>query len=517
MKVTFLCFLVILCAGTKLQAQQYLECGVDLTEGTAIKQRMLDNRSNIRIDDVDAIKNRRTITWIPITIHNVGDANGNGYTSELSIYAMFCDLNNDYASQNIQFYLHSPISYINLPAVHYNAFSNNARLLMIDNKVPNTLNIYVGQSINNPKASFYSGAGDFVFMLNAQVSGTTSTCSHEIGHFFTLAHTFHAWEPINYQATYGGSNAPNKIGALFVEREARTGPGANCNTAADGFCDTPADYYSTRENCPYSATGLVARDPTGVIISPSDSNVMSYFVYGCRRSFTNDQKTAILTDVVARGWANFSAPSSTSTTIDGAQFSPISPLAGQTVAASSGVVTLSWNAIPGATSYYIEVFNTIAGIAANTNSPIAKLTVSGTSYNINASDLNLNSNYAWRIQPINDYYTCSNISTFYMFTFGQVATSLNNLQSNASELELAVYPNPVMNSDITVEVAALEASDGIFELLAVDGRVVGTYPASNIREGINQFKLNVADLTTGTYILTLSTEKGVCHKKFLVL
>ncbi|BDS12592.1 zinc-dependent metalloprotease [Aureispira anguillae] len=519
MKAVLFGILTILCIGKTLQGQvqHSLECGLDLIEGGIVKQRMLDNRATVHPNAIEALQQRRTITWIPVTIRNVGDDNGNGYTSELSIYAMFCDLNNDYASQNIQFYLNSPITYLDLQSIHDNAFSNGAKMAMRNNKVPNTLNIYVGRSVNNPRASFYSGGiNDFVFMLNAQVSATTNTCSHEIGHFFTLPHTFYGWENKDYQALYGGTKAPVYIGGKLVEYEARTGPTANCNTAADGFCDTPADYYTTRESCPYSATGLVARDPDSIIISPSDSNLMSYFAYVCRRTFTNDQQNAVLADIISRNWTNFSAPASTATSLSGAQFSPISPLAGQTIAASGGFVTLSWNPVPGATSYYLEIFNTIGGIAANTTSPIAKLTVSGTSYNILVNSLNLNSTYAWRIKPLNDYYTCSDLSTFYMFKFGQL-TNLQKLTDNQSKVELAIYPNPASASEITVEVAAANIENGTFKLLAVDGRVLETYPASSIQEGVNQFKLNVASLTRGTYILALSTSTGVYHKKFLIL
>lgn len=517
MKKTILCLLTLLCFGAGLKAQQYLECGVDLLEGQAIKQRMLDNRAVVHPSAVDAVRQKRAITWIPVTIRNVGDANGNGYTSELNIYAMFCDLNNDYASQDIQFYMNSPIAYLDIQSIHDDAFSSGARLAMRTNKVPNTLNIYVGRSVNNPRASFYSGGiNDFVFMLNGQVSATTSTCSHEIGHFFTLAHTFYGWENRDYQALYGGNNAPSTIGGRAVERAARTGASANCTTAADGFCDTPADYYSTRENCPYSATGLVAKDPNGVTIAPSDSNVMSYFVYGCRRSFTNDQKDAILADVISRGWTNFSPPTSVSTTISGTQFSPISPLTGQTIAATGGFVNLSWNPIPGATSYYIELYNTIIGSFPNINSPITKLTVTGTSYDIPVGWLTLNRTYAWRVKPLNAYHTCADFSSFYKFTYGQL-TSLKKMEENQSEVELAIYPNPVTTEEITLEVAAIEQGKADFEIFSIDGRLMQKQGNASLEKGLNQFKLNVGDLSRGTYILALSTSKGIYYKKFLIL
>lgn len=183
MKKTVQSLFLALVTAVSMQAQQLPPCGMDLSQSAIVKQRMLDNRANIRPDQLAALENRRTITWIPLTVKVIGDNNGNGYTSETQVYAMLCDLNNDYATQDIQFYLNSPISYLNSQTIHNDAFAGNAQFAMRNNKVANTLNIFVGQSVNNPTASFYSPSGDFVFMLNAQVSGTTSTCSHEVGTF----------------------------------------------------------------------------------------------------------------------------------------------------------------------------------------------------------------------------------------------------------------------------------------------------------------------------------------------
>jgi hypothetical protein len=95
------------------------------------------------------------------------------------------------------------------------------------------------------------------------------TIAHEFGHYFSLLHTFQ------------GS------GAELVN-------GANCTTAGDGICDTPADPYSYNipmssfidPNCVFIGT---QKDANGNYYDPDVSNLMSYYGQCICLKFTTQQ------------------------------------------------------------------------------------------------------------------------------------------------------------------------------------------------------------------------------------
>ena len=89
--------------------------------------------------------------------------------------------------------------------------------------------------------------------------------THELGHFFGLAHTF-------------------AIGDELVD-------GSNCETAGDRICDTPADPYVPFEekedyilDCIFIS---LKQDANGQFYQPDVGNIMSY--YKCNCGFTRGQ------------------------------------------------------------------------------------------------------------------------------------------------------------------------------------------------------------------------------------
>ena len=158
--------------------------------------------------------------------------------------------------------------------------------------------------------------------------GDATTLAHEAGHFFTLNHTFYGWEAIDCR-DYEGGPSPTSVGGWWgsdVEYETR-GTGANCNTAADGFCDTPADYISYRAPCPMNND---IRDPGNNPIDPDETNIMSYYYDQCVGDFTQEQADAVYADIVSRGWTGFDPPASL-TDLTGAEATQSFPINGDTV------------------------------------------------------------------------------------------------------------------------------------------------------------------------------------------
>ncbi len=98
---------------------------------------------------------------------------------------------------------------------------------------------------------------------------------HELGHTFNLYHTFQGSLGANPELVTRGSDA-------------------NCSTAGDLLCDTPADPYGKQntnvirvDGCPvYVGT---ATDPQGLTYTPSLNNLMGYYISCKQYEFTDGQ------------------------------------------------------------------------------------------------------------------------------------------------------------------------------------------------------------------------------------
>jgi len=119
-------------------------------------------------------------------------------------------------------------------------------------------------------------------------SGSNTTLSHEIGHFFSLKHPHEG-----YNKGKGRQEAVSRTrqftGRLFKQ-------GLICETNGDGLCDTPAEpnlQNYVGPNCTFTATSL--KDNWGDFYQPNTNNIMSYpSDRSCRTQFTEHQKAAML-------------------------------------------------------------------------------------------------------------------------------------------------------------------------------------------------------------------------------
>jgi len=131
-----------------------------------------------------------------------------------------------------------------------------------------------------------------------------------MGHYFGLPHTF------------TGSNNEDPLTRELVTR----GSDANCETAGDGFCDTPADPYvygtstSYFGGCEYTD---VSFDVNGDQYTPMINNIMSYYSGCSEEYFTQNQFSymqSFLSDPSRSGWDNeceeVVAPNNLTATLD---------------------------------------------------------------------------------------------------------------------------------------------------------------------------------------------------------
>ena len=133
------------------------------------------------------------------------------------------------------------------------------------------------------------------------MSSNGTTIAHELGHFFSLAHTFFGWEGNTYNCSLPTPTVtPSGVLVEYVSRTKMFNNQLLCKVAADGFCDTQADYnlgfgWPSSAGCVYSGC---AKDPDNVPLDPDEKNIMSYFL-SCLEYFSEEQKEAILLDYLS--------------------------------------------------------------------------------------------------------------------------------------------------------------------------------------------------------------------------
>ncbi|MBI1288366.1 MAG: hypothetical protein GC178_12410 [Flavobacteriales bacterium] len=130
------------------------------------------------------------------------------------------------------------------------------------------INVFYVQHIINPPG--VAGFADLGGITNTQGGGICivkpgGALTHEMGHYWGLPHTFETGN-----------------GVELVD-------GSNCQTAGDGFCDTPADPYvqfnpssQYETNCIFTAQ---LQDPNGDWYDPDIGNIMSYYDCACHFSY----------------------------------------------------------------------------------------------------------------------------------------------------------------------------------------------------------------------------------------
>jgi hypothetical protein len=508
-KLLSLAFMGVMALGVQAQNQTTYGCGVGLAEGAVIKERLLENRRTVPQEAIDAFQNSRNIKYLPVKFHVVRDANGNGQVKLSNLMAMLCDMNNDFASQDVQFYMQgvtNSINFMNNNNIYNDGAGFTSQFQMAQAKSPGAVNIFISASVGNQVASYYTGAGDFVFILNQMCNGSSSTGTHEVGHYFTLPHTFYGWEGTNAMTSYSPGNVPSSTGGVAVERVSRTS-GANCNQAADGFCDTPADYISYRDLCPFTGT---LKDPVGVQIDPEESNFMSYFADACVDSFTADQKSAMAADILSR-WATFNPPSVTAA-VSGNGVTASSPANNSTVELS-GNLNISWSAVGGATGYLVSLERSFNGFPIST---ILDTIVYTNNVTLAAGRLDFPREYIWNIRPVNQYQTCGANSSTFKFNTVEPTTSVINHEVFAENADMRIAQNPLSSSTAEIFINVPKDLVGALNVYSIDGKQLISLQGIQLNAGDNAQLMEVATLSNGVYILQLQTELGSLQQKLVI-
>lgn len=498
----------------RAQSESLFVCGMEGSLGSALQEKFRATKEQFYRDPQLEL---RSVQYVPIVFHIVRKTDGTAGASESDILDQLCDLNNDFAEMNIQFYLKDgTFNYINNSSVYSNHV-NTINSIMSLEKDGKALNIFLVENATPPSSSgpgitlgyYYPVAGkDWVVIRDKEMEARNTTLAHEIGHYFSLPHPHFGWESDPWTLDkYGTSPAPasSPLGQPTEKMD-----GSNCETAGDEVCDTPPDYNGFGwPDCEYT---LPARDPDSVLIDPEERLIMSYFL-NCRRddyNFSPMQQEMILTNLASTQRTAIRNTSPTNTTILASNTQLVSPIGGQTLSVYDEVA-LNWTAVEGADFYMIE----IDGLP--TFSSIGKKTyiISSESNSLTLNDLSPGKLYFWRVRPYNSLSTCQTFTVFQSFKTG-LSTATHNQIPEVNSWKLG--PNPLyQNEQVGLEINSSNAFEGQITWFDTQGRQLAPTQALKASSGKNQWQLSIPQNGTGIYFFVLHTEKGRISRKLMVM
>lgn len=355
--------------------------------GTQMPEEMLTWLRNYKQSGASAAKQAdESIYYIPLKIHVVGTDQGGGYHKISSLLDGLCHLNEQYEQVGFHFYIYGDFSYVNNSSL-YEHTSFNVGSIINQTKTDNVANLYYVQDPAG-NCGYFSGWRDYMAIAKSCAGPTNSTVAHELGHYFSLPHTFSGWE---------GRNASDP-----AEASDERVNGSNCNNAGDYFCDTPADFISNRWSCPYNNTKV---DYVGAPYNVDGTLFMSYANDNCQDKFSAEQIDAMRSYLLNErsDLLNHPAPviDSVGETVN------IYPPNG-TAGIPANFAQLKWKKTEGATHYNLQVTRYFNGNFSNVDTILQDTTFLLT-------NLESGYNYRWRVRPFNQGNTCSSYTSYSSF------------------------------------------------------------------------------------------------------
>ena len=488
---------MILLFAFQLSAQH--KCGLSPETGAQIRDQIFKNRAEMR----DFVRPRNTTTYVPVRFYMVAKSNGSERTSELVALKGLCRMNENYADQDIQFYL-KEFKYLNSNSIHDNPGSNTAYNSIRNSMVYDAINIFIVANIGFDEnvAAYYQGPAsgpnraDWI-VSNDNFADDFTTLTHEVGHYFSLQHPWYGWEEQAYdEAIHGNPVGFNSPAGASIKNEWVNGE--NCMTAGDMICDTPADYrfdFPGPDNCTYVGN---VKDPNGELISPDPTNFMNYA--DCTNSlyhFTPDQKAAISMSLFSS--SRDYLPSELTPVLGEVTSSPtlISPQNLETVATYNSV-ELEWADLDNADQYYLE----LSKVGGGTERYILNDT------KVTLTNLEPNSSYFWKVMGFNSFYTCGNTTGNRIVKTGS-DTVLDTNDIPGLE-EWTVRPNPVRSGSTLI--LLVNSNSGITvdaRLSTVTGQTIAYMPDQVLGNGTSTIEIDTYGLPAGIYLVSLQTADGL--------
>jgi hypothetical protein len=444
---------------------------------------------------------RNNIIHIPIQFHLVATDAGTGRITPNIVLRQLCKLNSDFANTNIRFYLNDLFRNINSTGI-YSSPATNGNAIQ-NRKVARAVNVFITDKADPEGAlgtvlGYYSPQGDYVVLTKAEAIKLSNTLSHEMGHFFSLRHTFHGWEQdpwdkakhsdtIKIRYTLGGTEIE------FMNK-------ANCSVAADQLCDTPPDYNFgfTSNGCNYVYD---VWDFNREKVIPQKENQMSYFSNCSQFVFTPDQsnRMKINYNSTARNHLK-NNPLPNLDTIVG-PVNVIQPKQGEQLKVFDGIL-FDWEDVPNATHYVLEIRN----VASNEYHILEKS-------EFYATNLRKNFQYTYEVTPFSFGHFCTGGTSI---TFRTGNDSVTSVSDTDSKNKFYVYPNPVSESSpIVVQFETTETMQMDFQMSDMKGTLIHA-EKNTFNAGKQHHILQNNALRPGVYFLKIQTENETKVHRIIV-
>ena len=494
---SFLTFLLLFLTPT-LFSQQQFSCGMSSTDCKEVMAEMLKNREEMRDQNFD----RGAITYVPLRFFLVADLDGSGRGTERSCLTALCNLNNNYAEQEIQFYI-KEFKYIDNGSIYDSPMGFSGSNAIANAMIYDAINIFVVQDAGGGAAAYfqppYGPNGNDWVVCAKQYMTDTRVLTHELGHFFSLAHTFNGWEEEQWDIAKHG-NPVTQFWAPDGSTRVELVDGSNCSNSGDGFCDTPADYLFPSGNCSYTDQ---VRDKNSELLEPQVDNYMNYH-FGCSEYFyTDDQKAAVKNSLNSFN-RNYVRPGFTPVTTEITDKPTlISPENDEQLDYHENVY-LTWEPVEGAQYYIVDLLSGTTKIKR----------IVDTNFILFEDELQPDKSYLWKVMPFNESYGCAQFSSTIKFRTGE---GFNSIQEITEVSEFSILPNPVQaGSNINISISADENFDATIFLVSMTGQIVNSIQNYQFQKGNASLELSTSKIPSGVYFVNIQSEKGVLNKKIIV-
>lgn len=535
-KLLFVFLTILQAYPLSIKAQNTLS---ELPCGTPVKDlhTLYDNMMTLRSRYGSVLETRGAVSYIPVCFHIVGKNDGTGRVSEAKVLDMLDQWNKTYSANKLelQFYI-KYFNHIDNTILYDTPLAFEGTSVAKTHKKSDAMNIFIcgsaGGNAGSTTLGYYQNryyevdpaySIDWVVIRNDEAAKeSSSTIEHEVGHFFTLPHTFHGFECTPFSPSTSNPCAPAAVncnGAMFeVEKTVRTGSEANCSTAGDGFCDTPPDYNFgftkgtdwNNNNNPCSYNGI-AKDPTCIAINPDETNLMGYFTK-CSSKFSPLQVAAMRSDYLNNPNRKYLrdgnvAPSLTAVGLP----TIVVPFANATTQSYNNI-GFDWTDVQGAYGYVFEISPYLSFAVDVKRFVVYSSALTLTSKNVGSSFLVANKTYFWRVRAFGRYITNTSFTTGVKFTTGRV----NALNEITGIDNLKVYPNPVKAAKtVELQFNSDKSFDAQIQLINTAGQVVKTHKTA-FNAGFNAQLLDTEGVAQGLYILMVQSQEGVLTQKLVI-
>lgn len=495
--------------------------GVCGTVGDLQEAFIPDLRENLRRADQQYLRLRST-QYFPIKFHIITETDGTKGIRESRVLDQLTKLNEDFADLNIQFYLEGgAFNYINNSVV-YKDHEATIGTIMKANRHPRAINVFIPENVDRRGGGEGRTLGyylkiaitntgvfesDWIAARQSEVQGNSITLTHELGHYFTLAHPHRGWDSEPYDPDLHGNpvqqDSPSGIPTELQD-------GSNCNDAGDLLCDTPPDYnfgFTWTRDCNYAAGTM---DPKGREVNPEERLFMSYFSSCPSDSyfFSDMQKAAIIAsagsskrDYIRTDWTPQTIEINESPTLE----FPID----DEILAYFNDINFKWSAVAGANKYLLEISRLPTFVDGDFT---ISLVVNGNSKVVNG--LEADRKYYWRVRPYNEYVTNTEFTSHTTFRTGTTTAT------DEPEFidEWALSPNPVsIGQTVQLTINSQQAFSGQISWYTMNGQRIKTEVQQRFVNGAQRLSLSTDQLSAGLYLLVLETQEGRLTKRLAVL